>query len=495
MIIKRLTQKQKNGIQLITMIFLTCLSQVIALYKSRFTAVSFGATSIMDAYNYALNIATFIFVFVTSGVTTVVIPAYVRKKSLNAINSFITIIYGSILLIVALVLIIRVPLVTLMTNKGDEFVAMVGSFLLVTFFIQAITSFLAVTAAYYQCINHYIIPKAILLLSNAIVAGILITGIVKDINIYLGLLVAGSIVNLLFDLGIAIKLGFRYAPSLSIHDPELKKMLIIFLPTLFSSGVYKIHTLVDTLIASTLISGMLTILSYSTQIITMVNNVVIGNLTVYAYPKIVARMNRPDCKKFFWTYSIFFHAVVCMIIAGFFNVGLEGVSLIFLGGKFTIEDTYMLYYCVCIYMFGQQFNVVRDLIYRFFYANGDTKETLKNSVMVSFFNIILSLIFVQFLGVIGIIIATVLSSLLSLIVIIFRFNQNYGIGIKRGYFLWEHGKNLIALMVSIMVVQLLKQTIRLNGALIPILIYGCITVLVFLGMLFLLRSDIRKISF
>lgn len=43
---------KKSAVQLSLMIFLTLLSQVIALYKSRFTAVTFGATNYMDAYNY-----------------------------------------------------------------------------------------------------------------------------------------------------------------------------------------------------------------------------------------------------------------------------------------------------------------------------------------------------------------------------------------------------------------------------------------------------------
>lgn len=489
------TKKKKNGLQLVGMICLTCLSQVIALYKSRFTAVNFGATNIMDAYNYALNIATFVFAFVTTGVTTVVIPAYVKKKEPKVINSFITVVYGLTLLVVLLVLAVRKPLVTMMTNKDSEFVAMVSAFLIITFIIQAITAFLAVTTAYFQCINHYIIPKAVLLFSNMVVAGVLIAGLVKDIHMYLGLLVAGAVINLVFDLGIAIKLGFRFVPALSIKNPELKMMLAVFVPTLFSAGVYKIHTLIDTLIASTLATGMLTILSYSTQIVSMVNNVVVGNLTVYAYPKIVERMDQPDCKRFFWTYSIFFHAVVCLLIAGFINVGLEGISLIFLGGKFTMDDTRMLYYCVCVYIFGQQFNVIRDLIYRFFYAKGNTKATLKNSIMVSISNIILSIILAQFIGVMGIILATILSSLLSLIVITVRFNQNYKIGLKVRYLLVEYGKSLIALIISVVAVQVMKQFIPISSTILSMLLYGCLTVVIFPVILLLLRSDARKISF
>ncbi len=489
------SEKQKNGMQLLCMILLTCISQVLALYKSRFTAVNFGASSVMDAYNYALNIATFVFVFITSGVTTVVIPAYVKKKSAKTINSFITIIFGAILIIVVLIIMGSTPLLNLLTNKGDNFVGMVSSFMFITFLIQGITSFLAVTAAYYQCINHYIVPKSILLFANALVAVILMTGVITDIHMYLGLLVGGSVVNLIFDLGVAIRYGFRYIPGLNLKDPELKAMLLIFLPTMFSSGVYKIHILVDTMVAATLISGTLTILSYSTQIISMVNNVVIGNLTVYAYPKIVSRIDKPDCKKFFWTYSIFFHSVVVLIIAGFINVGFEGVKLIFFGGKFTLEDTKLLYYCVCVFIFGQQFNVVRDLIYRFFYSNGNTKETLKNSVSVSVINIVLSIVLAKFMGVMGIIVATGLSSIFSLVTITIRFHKYYNIGLSLRYLVIEHAKNLGALVVSVGAVQIFKKFLIVHNDILAIIVYGVLTVVIYVAVLLVLKSDARKISF
>ena len=91
--LKTKSENKKSACQLSLMIILTLLSQILALYKSRFTATSFGATNYMDAYNFALNIATFLFAFVTTGVTTVIIPAYVKKTDKKAVNSFITINY------------------------------------------------------------------------------------------------------------------------------------------------------------------------------------------------------------------------------------------------------------------------------------------------------------------------------------------------------------------------------------------------------------------
>lgn len=492
---KKLSSNKKNAMQLLMMIFLTCLSQVIALYKSRFTAVNFGASDYMDAYNFALNIATFVFAFITTGVTTVVIPAYVKKSDRKAVDSFITIIYISVIIIIGLVLFFRIPLTNVLTNRGDDFTAIVGDFLFVTFLIQGISAFLAVTTGYFQSINKYTTPKMILLLSNLLVAIALILGLVNDIEAYLGLLVLGALVSLVFDVVIAIVMGFRFKPTFDLKNEELHKMLHVFLPTLFSSGVYKIHTMVDTTIATSLAEGQVTILSYSTQIITMVNSVIVGNLTVYAYPKIIAQMEKEDSKRAFWDYVIFFHAAVVLLVVGFFNIGKEGVTLLFYGGKFTMDDVTLLYICTCVYIFGQQFNIVRDLIYRYFYAKGNTKDTLKNSVFVSITNICLCLILVQFWGVIGIILGTVLSSLISLCMIMVRFKKAYGLGIGIKGILVECGKNIIAMVVSVVIVMFLKSVVSIKWDLLAVFIYGIITVVIYVLMLLLLKTRVRHIKF
>ena len=486
---------KKSVAQLALMIALTCLSQVIALYKSRFTAVEFGATTYMDAYNFALNVGTFVFAFITTGVTTVIIPAYVNKEDRKATDSFITVIYSAVIIVIAVILLFRNPLVNLLTNRGTEFVDIVCDFLFIAFISQGITAFLAVTTGYFQSINHYTIPKTITLISNLIVAIVLISGFVTNIYTYLGLLVVGALINLVVDVCVAVKHGFRFRPRVDFKNPALKKMLHVFAPTLFSSGVYKIHTMVDTTIAASLAEGQITILSYSTLIITMVNNVIVGNLTVYAYPKIISRMNKEGEKQFFWDYTIFFHAAVALLVAGFINIGREGVTLIFFGGKFTMSDVELLYLCTCIYIFGQQFNIIRDLIYRYFYAKGNTSETLKNSILVSIANIVLSLILVQFLGVIGIILGTVLSSLFSLIMIIFRFRKQYGLGVKMTGILFECGKNAIALVLSVLVVSLLKMVLPLTVPLLQVWVYGIITVAVYVGVLMLFNTRIKRIQF
>lgn len=488
------SQNKKTAIQLILMIVLTCLSQIVALYKSRFTAVNFGATDYMDAYNFSLEIATFIFSFVIGGVTTVIIPAYVKKVSSKAVNTFITITYGCILLLTIGIIIFRIPLLSLLTDRGIDFLSITSDFLIISFIIQGVTAFLAVTSAYYQCENRYNIPKLIVLIVNMMVLIVLLSGFISDIYLYFLLLITGSIINLVLDVIVAFRLGFRYKLCFEVDNPEFKKMMAIFLPTLLSSGVYKLHTMVDTTIATNLAEGQTTILSYASQIITMVNTIIIGNLTVYVYPKIVENLKSKNISKYFWDYCILFHGVLTVIIAGFINIGWEGISLLFFGGKFILENVNVLYLCACIYISGQQFNIIRDLIYRYFYANGNTKETFKNSVIVSISNIILSLLLVIFFGVYGIVLGTVLSGVLSLCMILIRFKNIFGLGIRFSYVLIEIGKNILAMLGTVICIQWLKALFSINNLILSIIVYGLGTVVVYLVLILLLKTKMRYIK-
>lgn len=490
---RQLLKNKHNEIQLLLMILISISSQLFALYKASYTASHFGATNEMDAYNYALNIASFLFAFVTTGVTTVIIPAYVKKKNPRAVNTFITIIYGVIMIVMLGVYVFRQPLILLLTNRDYMFRQYFSDFLIYAFIIQCIVSFLAVTTAYYQCINHYVIPKFIVLVANLLVFTILI--ITKDltINQYIEILVFGSVFNFIIDVCIAFKMGFRYKPALLFKSSETKSLLLIFLPTLFSSGVYKIHTLVDTMIVANLGTGQLTILTYSTQIVNMVNTFVVSNLTVYAYPKIVARIQEADGKKKLWDYAILFHALICLIICGFIAAGDYAINLIFVGGSFDSEAGRILYICSCIYILGQQTNIIRDLIYRYFYANDDTKTTFYNSVTVSILNIILSLILIVPFGIYGVVIGTILSGAVSLVMIIIRFKKAFQLGLEFRQAVYEYIKTLVVSVITVAVILAVKSFVSLSSDIAGFVVYGCLTVAIYFVLMLLLKSRALKV--
>ena len=75
-------------------------------------------------------------------------------------------------------------------------------------------------------------------------------------------------------------------------------------------------------------------------------------------------------------------------------------------------------------------NVLRDLIYRYFYAQSDTKTPVKNSLLVSAVNISVSIVLAKLIGVYGIIIGTVVASLVSFARITWQMKIKYGLGVR-----------------------------------------------------------------
>lgn len=487
MLVKK--NKYKNLGALALMISITCFAQIVTLMKSSVVAGIFGTGIEMDAYNFSNSIVSFLFGFISSSITTIVIPCYVHKKNRNNVDTFITALYGFILIIVAFIILFRYPIIKILSGKSVEFVKISAHILVVLLFSNYFYSITNITAAHFQCNSKYNTPKIINLIFSAIVVWILIIN--KDVSIekYTLIIAIGLVGNFVIDSLFAIKEGWRYRPCFQIKNREVIEIFRRFLPIVYSSGVYKLSLMVDTIIASRLDTGKLTVLNYSNQVANMVNTILIGNLLLYSYPKIVARIKEKGNQKIFWEQVVSFHLIVCLIIAGFISVGQEGIIVLFQHGKFGSDASKSVFLGSLIYIAGQQINIVRDLIYRYFYAKGDTRTPAGNSVLVSIANIVLSIILVRTIGFYGILLGTVGASFLSLIVIMINFKKKIGLEISVRRIIKLLISNIMIMIVTITVIMIIKINLKINNNIISILFYGCATVIVFVIFSFIINKN------
>ena len=219
---------------------------------------------------------------------------------------------------------------------------------------------------------------------------------------------------------------------------------------------------------------------------------IIGNLITYVYPKIVEAVSieKNKSQRILWDYAIIFHAVVCLIVIGFISVGREFIGLLYEHGEFSSQAATAVYICMSIYVFDQQNNIVRDLIYRYFFAFGETKITVKNGVITSTVNIIFSLILSQFLGVYGIILGTYVAGLVSLCCIILRLKKTYGFQVKMRDTLKEFLKTELAVFLTIISVIILKNSMPTYPYIISFLIYGAISVIIYTTCIFVAHKKL-----
>lgn len=478
-------KKNKYDLRLITMILITFVTQILSLLKSSVVAGIFGTTDAMDAYNLANSIVSFVFGFVASGISTIIIPEYANKRNKKAVDTFITVIYGVVLAVVVLMIALRTQLVGLFSNRDEMFTNITANILIVLLLSQYLSSIANITVAYFQCEGKYNIPKVISLICQLAVVVILIFA--KNIGImqYTIIVAAGVVFNFLFDSFIALKTGWRYDP-LVIFDDEAKALFNRFWPIIVSTGVYRLSLMIDTTISSFLDTGKLSVLSYSSQISSMVDTVLAGNLTLYLYPKITKRVKESGYQKEFWKQTATMHMIVCLVAAGFLTVGLEAVTILFQRGAFTSDASKMVFIGSSIYIVGQQTGTIRDFVYRYFYAQGDTQTPGINSIIVSVLNILISLLLVKVMGFYGIIVGTVTASLISLVIVFVRFRMKYGIEDRIITVLGRFFLNLFVFAATVLLVYLTKSVFIISNHVVSLFVFGIetVAVYVFLTMLF-----------
>ena len=461
---------KKGAFTIILMVIVSCCTQVLTLVKSSVVASIFGASLSLDAYNFANSIVSFLFGFVSAGISTVVLPEYVKKTDRKLVDGFLTIIYFVLFVILCLLIVIRSQLIGAISSKEDAFVQLASSLLLVFILAHTISSVAEITTTYFQTIGKYNLPKIINLFVQLAIVIYLFVSDNLSIQQYTYIIVGGIVISAFINIAVGFANGWRFKPEIYIKRsfPLLKR----FVPVLLSSGIYHLSLLIDSAIASRLDTGMLTVLSYSSQIVRMINALIISNLVTYCYPKIVALYNSNANQQQFWKWVYIFHLIVCYIIAGFIVVGRQGINIIFNHGAFTSEACQLVYVGALIYVLGQQTNIIRDLIYRYFYAAGDTKTPAINSVWVSAVNILISIGLVAFIGFYGIIIGTVCASLVSTIMITVKFSKKYSTKQQTFGAISIIYRNLISLSITVVIAYITQLFVFIDNDIIHILVYG-----------------------
>lgn len=493
---KHKSKQEKNGYyQLGMMILLSVITQAVVLWKSSLIASAFGAGVGIDAYNVVLSIASFIFGFIATGITTVLIPAYVSEKSNDDINSFINILYVLSVLLIGIIYVFHTPILNIFANGNDKFVQIAMQVLMITLISQLFNTCMGVTTAYFQCSDQFNLPKVSTLVSSICLVGLLVWDqdlTIRDYAAYTALTTVG---NAVFQMIAARVHGMKYRFYINFKSEGLKTMLFIFAPTVLSVGLYQVNLLTDSLLSSRLGEGQVSILTYANSIINMANTLLLGNILTYIYPKLSKAISEDSVagQKKMFEYINFMNAIICFIVVGFIVVGEDAVIFLFQRGKFTSSDSIKVYYCIVIYLISFPVNLIRDIVYRFFYSMGNTKSTFYNSVTVSIINFVISIILSQFLGLYGIILGTVISSIISLTMISIRLKHNYGFYYSGIKLVGENGKIVVMTSVTVAICLLIKSMLGLSGFSAIILI-GSISLGIYIMGLKLLRSEVFSVK-
>lgn len=485
---------KKAFLQLAMMIVLTIITQVVTILKTSTVASQFGATVEMDAFNFSNSIGTFIFSFIGAGVTTVLIPNLVKKDKEEGVNIFISVLYTMAFAVLLCVYFFRRFIVQSLSSGSNEFVIIACNIMLITLITQFVTSFLGATNAIFQCRGKFNFPKVINLITTIALVGLIVFIPSLTIYKYAVYILVISIINVVIQAWLAIRYGYKFKYKIDIKNDEFRKMFKVFLPTVLSTGLYQFSLVTDTVISSNLGEGNVSILGYSNTLMTMVNAILLSNLMTYFYPKIAESINKDNSQEKMFDLMLLLNGIMCLIVVVFFIVGKAGIVVLYERGKFTPTITGMVYIGTLLYMLGIPINAMRDLVYRYFYAKGDTLTPFKNSLIVSVANIVVSIILAKFMGIYGVVLGTVSTSYMSFSMILFRFNKKFKIQYSKKILIIENIKLIINSVIVIISVKSIIYIVPTMNVLLNILVYGIITVFLYGAILILFKSKVLQVK-
>ena len=270
----------------------------------------------------------------------------------------------------------------------------------------------AIFSSYLQIKGDFITPALPLLILNIILG---ITVAISKGNIYImavGIFLAYLVQFIVFPRKIR-KVGFKRKRGWLDIDRDIKTLIKLSIPTIFSMAAVYISTIVDQSFASIVANdGGVSVVNYSLKILRIVSSTFIVPFQITAYPiigKLAAEGNFKEVKNITSKTMVKIMILFIPSLVGLMVLSRPIISFVYMRGAFGYEDmirTADVLFYYTIYLIGP---AIADLLYLSFFSIQNTKiPTLISFIQLSV-NIFLDYTLSARYGLIGLALATTLS--------------------------------------------------------------------------------------
>lgn len=225
------------------------------------------------------------------------------------------------------------------------------------------------------------------------------------------------------------KLGYRYKLTVNLQDEYMKKIATLIPPVLLSVGIGDLNNLIDQSMASSLVQGSISALNYSGVLNGLVQGVFVIAIITVVFPIFSKEANAENYPKLKQVMQTTLNAVLLITIPatiGMIILANPIVKFAYQRGEFGETATMMTAGALVFYSLGLVGTSVKSVITRVFYALQDTKTPMKNSFYALILNFIFNLILVQFMGHLGLALASSISAVITAIVLLYELRKKIG---------------------------------------------------------------------
>jgi putative peptidoglycan lipid II flippase len=243
-----------------------------------------------------------------------------------------------------------------------------------------------------------------------------------------GVLIGGCI-QLVMQLPVLWKMGFPLTPNFHFNTPEIRSIALLMLPSVFGVGVYYLNIAVSAVLASLLPQGSVSYLYYAQRLFEFPQGIFTVSVAQAVLPSLSRQAAAGDSAALKETLAFGMRLMLFITVpatAGLIVCSTPIFSLIFMGGAFDFATvvnsaTALLYYSV-----GLSFVALTRVIAPVFYALKDTKTPVITAFITFIINLCLSLALMGPLKHGGLALATTLSALCNMMMLLWLLKRKVG---------------------------------------------------------------------
>lgn len=390
---------------------MTFISRISGLVRDVVMANIIGANALADAFMVAFRIPNFLRrIFAEGAFSQAFVPVFAEltERNTSEAKRFVNVtagLLGSTTLVLSILGILFAPAIISIFAPGyldhpEKFHTTTESLRIMFPYLFCI-SLVAMSAGIFNTVNRFAVPAVTPVILNLCLIGALLALVpLLDNAAYalaVGVLVAGF-VQLAFQIPGLVREGYFPRPALDRSNPAVRKVFALMLPAVFSVSVAQVNMLVNTILASSLVTGSVSWLYYSDRLMEFPVGVFGIALATVVLPSLSREYASGTRESFAAMLDWAIRWVIVIAVPASFALYQLAVPLlttIFQYNAFSQDDVLMSASALQAFAIGVCGFIFVKILAPGFFARQDTKTPMKIAVTAVIVNVILALILVK----------------------------------------------------------------------------------------------------
>lgn len=437
---------------------ITLISKILGFLRDAVLAYFYGANGVSDAYLVAQTIPEFAFSLVIQAIAVGYIPICSELKSSGdegdkEIKKFTDILLSdTYLLCILLIIVINLfpkQFVCIFASGFTEETTLIAVKLIRIIVIAMLgKSTVSIIGAYLQSNDDFAVNAFTGIPFDIIVViSIALSSILGEAILGWGFLLAVLFQAVMVSIR-ARKFQYKFKPQINFTSIQIKKMFGLFLPVCIGVGANQINLVVDRTLASTVSIGGISAMNYANKVDNIMENIIVLSLATVMYPAFAKYAADKNYKMLGQVGTATLNtvcAVMSPIAAGIMLFSYEIVDILFGHGAFDQTAVNLTAQAMSFYSIGVVFIAWRAILTRIFYSIQKVNIVTLNSCIAIGINIVSNFILVRPMGISGLALATSISSIVAVVLMIASLKKLIHINYK--YLIIETVKVTIAVLI------------------------------------------------